>query len=163
MQVCLVQRVGYIEECYRVLQVEGLFRDRALAEKWIEREKAREASLRADRQRVNEIGKGWNIANPFVFHEVQPPAPTKWPSGMRKADITPEMRATREAQKKLEAEYYIRYGAAREAHISQLEAHIAAVWKAEGRTSDPTSLPPFHNEPTEYTITEMPVETSVDD
>ena len=157
MIVFLVQSVNYIENYYRTENVEKLFVSRELAEKWIERQLTREVRLRAERARADEITQEWNSANPFKFDEVRPAVPPKWPSGMRKASIISEMRAVRDEQKKLERENFTRYGDAQTERHVRMEAHLVAVWAAEGRTGDVTKRPYVPTEPSEYNITEMPV------
>lgn len=152
-----ITRVEYIEDHYAVSYVEHLFRTREIAEKWIEKETLREAVLREARARSNEITNAWCEANPFVFDEEKPKRAPRWPSGIRQSDITPEMRAVREAANKLRQEYWERYGAAQTAHYVKRDAHLSAVWAEEGHAVDVTKRIYVPSEPTEYNITEMPV------
>lgn len=158
----LVQRIGYIEDHYAIHCVEHLFRTREIAEKWIEKETLREAALREARDRSNEITKAWSDANPFVFNEEKPKRAPRWPSGIRQSDITPEMRAVREAANKLEQEYHERWGQAHTAHYDRMRAHLAEVWTAEGRTGPSDDFPHLPYEPTKYEIEEMPVRETAD-
>lgn len=163
-RVFLVEQVREIEDYYRVPRAVKVFASREVAQAWVDAQVEADARVRAAVQRVSEINAEWIDANPFVFEEPKPPGPRKWPSGVRQQDITPEMRAEREEQKKVVAAYFDRYRDAHDAWTGRQGDNLRAVWAAEGWSENLDDLPSYVSDgPAEYVVREMPVCETVED